>query len=168
MASGVAPYDTNMRAQALVAEHRDRIFTQTSRMFAILMPVQWIAAVAAALWISPRTWSGASSSIHVHVWMAIFLGSAITSLPVYLALTRPERSLTPYAIAVGQMLMSALLIDLTGGRIETHFHVFGSLAFLHRRGCGSCSARRVFSPIGFWAPDRQSLALGGTRRMGRI
>ena len=25
---------------------------------------------------------------------------------------------------------SALLIDLTGGRIETHFHVFGSLAFL--------------------------------------
>jgi signal transduction histidine kinase/DNA-binding response OmpR family regulator len=28
------------------------------------------------------------------------------------------------------MLMSALLIHLTGGRIETHFHVFGSLAFL--------------------------------------
>ena len=28
------------------------------------------------------------------------------------------------------MLVSALLIHLTGGRIETHFHVFGSLAFL--------------------------------------
>jgi len=28
------------------------------------------------------------------------------------------------------MLMSSLLIHLTGGRIETHFHVFGSLAFL--------------------------------------
>ena len=28
------------------------------------------------------------------------------------------------------MLWSALLIHLTGGRIETHFHVFGSLAFL--------------------------------------
>src|SRR5437870_7142752 len=28
------------------------------------------------------------------------------------------------------MLMSALLIHLTGGRIETHFHVFGSLAIL--------------------------------------
>ena len=28
------------------------------------------------------------------------------------------------------MLMCALLIHLTGGRIETHFHVFGSLAFL--------------------------------------
>ena len=33
-------------------------------------------------------------------------------------------------IAVGQTLTSALLIHLTGGRIETHFHVFGSLAFL--------------------------------------
>jgi hypothetical protein len=28
------------------------------------------------------------------------------------------------------MLWSALLIHLSGGRIETHFHVFGSLAFL--------------------------------------
>jgi PAS domain-containing protein len=28
------------------------------------------------------------------------------------------------------MLMSALLIHITGGRIETHFHVFGSLALL--------------------------------------
>jgi len=27
-------------------------------------------------------------------------------------------------------LTSALLIHLSGGRIETHFHIFGSLAFL--------------------------------------
>src|SRR5258708_39223851 len=33
-------------------------------------------------------------------------------------------------MAVAQMLWSALLIHLSGGRIETHFHVFGSLAFL--------------------------------------
>ena len=35
-----------------------------------------------------------------------------------------------HIIAIGQMLMGALLIHLTGGRIETHFHVFGSLALL--------------------------------------
>src|SRR5262249_1004725 len=35
-----------------------------------------------------------------------------------------------YVIAVAQVLWSALLIHLTGGRIETHFHVFVSLAFL--------------------------------------
>ena len=28
------------------------------------------------------------------------------------------------------MLMGSLLIHLSGGRIETHFHIFGSLAFL--------------------------------------
>ncbi len=43
---------------------------------------------------------------------------------------RPGLPSTRYIIAVAQMLMGALLIHLTGGRIETHFHVFGSLAFL--------------------------------------
>ena len=43
---------------------------------------------------------------------------------------RPGETLTRHVVAVGQMLTGALLIHLTGGRIETHFHVFGSLAFL--------------------------------------
>ncbi len=37
---------------------------------------------------------------------------------------------TRMVIACSQVLFSSLLIHLTGGRIETHFHVFGSLAFL--------------------------------------
>src|SRR4029079_17873885 len=67
---------------------------------------------------------------HPHVWAAFFLGGAVTAFPVFLALRRPGNAFTRHVIAVGQMLMSALLIHLTGGRIETHFHVFGSLAFL--------------------------------------
>jgi signal transduction histidine kinase len=94
------------------------------------MLVQWIAGIVAALIFSPRTWSGSVSSVHLHVWLAIFLGGALTSLPVFLALARPCWIVTRHTIAVCQMLMSALLIHLTGGRIETHFHVFGSLAFL--------------------------------------
>jgi signal transduction histidine kinase/ActR/RegA family two-component response regulator len=43
---------------------------------------------------------------------------------------RPGAVLTRHVVAVGQMLMSSLLIHVTGGRIETHFHIFGSLAFL--------------------------------------
>src|SRR5438128_9323526 len=73
---------------------------------------------------------GAGSQVHPHVWSAVFLGGAITSLPLFLAIAFPGSTLTRYVIAVGQMLMSALLIHLSGGRIETHFHVFGSLAFL--------------------------------------
>jgi Amt family ammonium transporter len=60
----------------------------------------------------------------------VLLGGVIIALPVALALRFPGRPATRYAVAVAQMLMSALLIHLSGGRIETHFHVFGSLAFL--------------------------------------
>ena len=42
----------------------------------------------------------------------------------------PGQVITRHIIAISQMLMGALLIHLTGGRIETHFHIFGSLAFL--------------------------------------
>src|SRR5690348_8356102 len=94
------------------------------------MMVQWAAAIAAALWLSPRAWSGRTSHMHPHVWAAVVLGTLISVFPVALAFLRPGRALTRHTIAVAQMLTSALLIHLTGGRIETHFHVFGSLAFL--------------------------------------
>jgi signal transduction histidine kinase/FixJ family two-component response regulator len=118
------------RARELMAEHQRGIHTQTSHLFSILMLVQWIAGVAAAIWISPYTWAGPVSTVHLHVWLAIFLGGAITALPVAMAISQPTRTVTRHIIAVGQMLMSALLIHVSGGRIETHFHVFGSLAFL--------------------------------------
>ena len=94
------------------------------------MVLQWLAGIVVALVISPRTWSGIDSLIHVHVWAALFLGAAITIFPVTLVMLHPAESLTRHSVAAGQMLTSALLIHLTGGRVETHFHVFGSLAFL--------------------------------------
>jgi two-component system, sensor histidine kinase and response regulator len=118
------------RAVELMAEHQNRIYAQTSKLFAILMAVQWVAGIVAALWISPRSWIGSVSHVHMHVWLAVFLGGAITGMPVYLALTQPCHAITRHTVAVCQMLTSALLIHLSGGRIETHFHVFGSLAFL--------------------------------------
>jgi two-component system cell cycle sensor histidine kinase/response regulator CckA len=121
---------TSSRITELFSEHQQDIFKRTDHMFAVLMTLQWVGGIVAAFWISPRTWIGSTSQTHVHVWAALLLGSAISSLPIFLALVRPGRTSTRYVIAVGQMLMGALLIYLTGGRIETHFHVFGSLAFL--------------------------------------
>ena len=120
----------NARSTEILEQHRQQVYGQTDRLFALLMMVQWAAAIAAALWISPRTWAGRASFVHLHVWAAIFLGGTITCLPVGLALFRSGRTLTRHVIAVAQVLMSALLIHLTGGRIETHFHIFGSMAFL--------------------------------------
>jgi signal transduction histidine kinase len=123
----VLPQD---HAGELYGASRDAIHCRTDRLFAKLMFAQWLGGIAAALWISPRTWAGGTSQIHVHVWAAIILGGVISSFPIFLALKQPGATLTRHCIAVGQMLTSALLIHLTGGRIETHFHVFGSLAFL--------------------------------------
>lgn len=110
------------------AEHD--LHSHTDQLFARLMIVQWLAGIAAALWISPRTWIGDSSQVHIHIWAALLLGGVITGFPVWLAWKLPGQALTRHVIAAAQMLTSALLIHLTGGRIETHFHVFGSLAFI--------------------------------------
>jgi two-component system sensor histidine kinase HydH len=118
------------RAAALLDEHQRAVYARTSRMFAVLMLVQWLAAIIVAVAYSPYAWEGKHHAIHAHVWVALFLGGAISSLPVFLAVTRPSAFVTRQVIAVGQMMWSAVLIHLTGGRIETHFHVFGSLAFL--------------------------------------
>ena len=121
---------TARRVTAIFNEHQFNIRKRTDQMFAVLMTLQWLAGIAAAYWISPKTWAGSNSQTHLHVWAAVLLGGAISFLPIVLALTQPGRFLTRYTVAVGQMLMGALLIHLTGGRLETHFHVFGSLAFL--------------------------------------
>src|ERR1044072_4184673 len=118
------------QAEQIYTEHQQQIYRQTDRMFAVLMVIQWLAGIIAALVISPRTWIGQTSEVHIHAWAAVFLGGVIRFFPIVLARFRPGHASTRYTIAVGQMLMSSLLIHLSGGRIETHFHVFGSLAFL--------------------------------------
>ncbi|HEX3645785.1 MAG TPA: ATP-binding protein [Vicinamibacterales bacterium] len=118
------------RAGELYTSYQRDIYKSTDRLFAGLMGFQWIAGIVFALWVSPLAWSGSVSRTHVHVWAAIVVGGIISLFPALLGLFRPGRPSTRYTIAVAQMLMGALLIHLTGGRLETHFHVFGSLAFL--------------------------------------
>ena len=109
---------------------RRRIYRQTDYLFAGLMIFQWFGGIVAASILSPRTWDGTNSHLHPHVLAAIVFGALTNLAPAALALWRPGETLTRHVVAVGQVLTSALLIHVTGGRIETHFHVFGSLAFL--------------------------------------
>jgi signal transduction histidine kinase/ActR/RegA family two-component response regulator len=118
------------RAEDIFRAQRLDVYRRTDRLFAFLLFVQWLAGILAAVLIAPRTWSGVIPQTHIHVYAAVFLGGMITALPVAMALFMPGAAITRHTIAIGQMLFSSLLIHLTGGRIETHFHVFGSLAFL--------------------------------------
>lgn len=118
------------RAKQLFDDHFQKLHVRIDRMFVVLMNVQWVFAIFIVLWLSPFTWNGAERQLHPHVWLAVLLGGILT-VPVTLAgLWSPGRRNTRYLIAISQVSFSSLLIHLTGGRIETHFHVFGSLAFL--------------------------------------
>src|SRR5947209_1509704 len=86
------------RTDAILRSRQQEIYRRMDRMFALLMPLQWAAAVIGALWLSPRAWSGAQSSVHPHVWMAVFLGGALCSLPMALAWLAPGKSVTRYTI----------------------------------------------------------------------
>src|ERR1700733_140652 len=120
---------SQIEQQLFDADYR-RICVRCDRMFAVLFVIQWFAGIITAELIAPYTWTGSTARIHPHVWAAALLGGAILSFPLYLIWKHPGHVVTRQCIAIAQMLWSALLIHLSGGRIETHFHVFGSLAFL--------------------------------------
>ncbi|NBB86363.1 MAG: HAMP domain-containing protein [Bacteroidetes bacterium] len=118
------------RRTTIFNELRNGTFRSTDRLFAILMLLQWAGAIVVAFVVTPQTWVGGAAETHLHVYAAVGLGGLITGVPAALAYLCPTKWYTRHTIAAAQLLMSALLIHLTGGRIETHFHIFVSLAIL--------------------------------------
>lgn len=95
-----------------------------------LMVAQWFVGIGFAFFYSPLTWIGQEYEIHVHVWAAILIGGAISGFAILWLRFFPREVHSRHVVAITQVLWSALLIHLSGGRIETHFHVFASLAIL--------------------------------------
>jgi PAS domain S-box-containing protein len=123
--SNIAGRERQLFRQALTF-----IQARTDRVFGVLMVVQFFTAVIWAAIRSPLTYAGTSASIHPHLLTAIVLGLLIAAPTVALTFLRPGQTVTRISVSIAQMLMGGLLIHVSGGRIETHFHVFGSLAFL--------------------------------------
>ena len=115
----------NARQEDFRQTYEHTFFARTNRMFMWLLPLQWLLALAAAIWWFPRGAAGAAS-----LQVAVVAGAVFT-LPALAAIRfQPHHLWTRFAVAISQSGFSALLILLTGGRIETHFHVFASAAFL--------------------------------------
>jgi signal transduction histidine kinase len=108
-----------------IASHRGRI----DQLFLYLLIAEWLFGVILAATMSPLTFHDAPS-VHLHVKLAVLVGIVIDIPPIVLILTRPGWTGTRHAVAIAQVAWSGMYIMITGGRIETHFHVFGSLAFL--------------------------------------
>ncbi|MCC6624632.1 MAG: hypothetical protein IT385_25510 [Deltaproteobacteria bacterium] len=116
------------RARELYHGALAEAFRKGDQLFLGLALLQWCLALAVAVVVRPPVGTGDPQSTYITV---AALGGALIVLPIALLVRfLPGRAHTRHAIAVGQMLWSTMFIHLTHGRMETHFHVFASLAFL--------------------------------------
>src|SRR5690348_16002271 len=107
------------RVARLFSQHQHEVWRRVDRLFAWLMVGQWLAAIAIAVFFSPYGWEGKARAAHSHLAVAAVLGGVLSAVPIALVWLRPGTALTRHGVAVFQLLWSALLIHLTGGRIET-------------------------------------------------
>ncbi|HXT99632.1 MAG TPA: ATP-binding protein [Polyangia bacterium] len=112
-----------------LAEYRQEVWEFTDRLFLWLLLGQTVLAIITALVASPQPWQGPLGMPWL-AWKALGLGVVITTLPLIAVYSRPGSGSTRREIAVGQGLMTSLLIHVAGGRPEMHYAIFVSLLFL--------------------------------------
>lgn len=122
--------DTSEQANAIFETRLRGIRTRMDVMFAWVSVGLWAFAMFLALTVSPYAWEGKSKTVHIHVQLALVMGAFLATIPFLMTRLKPGTALARHLIAANMILWSALLIHLTGGRIETHFFIFGCLAWL--------------------------------------
>jgi len=120
----------NEQMNSLFRERYENECARVNVLMTFLMMGQWILGILFAMCWSPFTWMGQSSYLHIHVSTSMLIGGSISGFAILWLRLFPRAVHSRHVVAVTQMLWSALLIHLSGGRIETHFHVFASLAIL--------------------------------------
>lgn len=102
---------------------------RVDRLMRWLLAAEWPALVLTALILDPFRWEGRQSHLNPHFCAALLAGPLFICPAILLSYRFPI-GLSRHVLAVAQILVSVLLIDVTNGRIESHFHIFGSLAIL--------------------------------------
>ena len=113
----------------LLAEYRQEVWSFTDRIFLLLLLAQAVFAIATALKTSPQPWVG-PLGVPWLAWKALALGVVISALPLLAVYSRPGAGSTRREIAVGQGLMTSLLIHVAGGHPDMRYAIFVSLLFL--------------------------------------
>lgn len=130
-----APYTKSLtEREALLSTRFDRLMKRNAarldHIFFWLFIGQFILGILIALFTGTYTWSGDQRSIHPHLWVAIGMGGLIIAMPLYLTRAHPGSRASRLAVAISMGMMTALLIHLSNGRTEVHFHAFVSVALL--------------------------------------
>ena len=120
--------DQNLASR--LADARQAVCAKADSFLAIVLAVEWAALIAIALVISPRTWAGVEWAVHTHLLAAIFVGGLAVVPAIVCARVRAGALSTRLIVSAAQGTVCALYIHLLGGRIEAHFAIFATLAFL--------------------------------------
>lgn len=115
-------------AEAIARHTLRKVRRKVSRVLLWLFVGQWLLACVLAIF-APRFAWGPRETIG-HVAAVAVAGAALSAAPVYLLVRYPDAWETRHFVAIAQMLWSGMLLYVTHGRAETHFHIFGSLAFI--------------------------------------
>src|SRR6185436_151021 len=121
--------DETPGTRRLLAEYRQEVWEFTDRLFLWLLLGQTVLAIVTALLKTPQPWDG-PLGLPWLAWKGLGLGVVITTLPLIAVYSRPGSGSTRREIAVGQGLMTSLLLHVAGGRPEMHYAIFVSLPFL--------------------------------------
>ena len=72
----VLPTETwsSERARELALDQREQPSRRTDQLFVRLLACEYLARIAAAVWISPNAWCGHEWEVHPRVWLATLLG----------------------------------------------------------------------------------------------
>lgn len=84
----------------------------------------WILVAHIPAYMGVAAWFGTG------IWTALIVSVGLIAGPAVLFFGNRESMLTSISLAITTMGMSALLIHLSKGMIEMHFHIFTALAFL--------------------------------------
>jgi diguanylate cyclase (GGDEF)-like protein/PAS domain S-box-containing protein len=118
------------RAHQLFLERESALHSRVDRTLSVLLLPQWVVAIVAGIFLTPGPGSDPASQRFVHVAVATLVGGALALGPMWLVVERSGTALARYAIAAAQLLLSSLLIHLTGTWIDPTVYVFASFALL--------------------------------------
>ena len=122
--------DETPGTRRLLAEYRQEVWDLTDRMFLWLLLGQAVVAIATALLTSPQPWDGLLGFPLARVEGARARRRDRRAAADRGRIRGPGSGSTRREIAVGQGLMTSLLIHVAGGRPEMHYAIFVSLPFL--------------------------------------
>ncbi len=118
------------RSRELFTAQLAAVYRHTDQFFVKLLLLQYALLLIAMCWLAPMFGATNASGGGLIDWPTLVISGLITAIPVGLASVWPGHIVTRLAVAATQSLMSGLLIHATSGRLEAHFHIFGSLALL--------------------------------------